>query len=83
MPVDSKPLGFEIVGAELGLELHSWHCHGYRHDVERELGVGSTCWDSSTGMKTPSGCSPGCLPVRDEAPLDVPWVVVQLAQLDP
>lgn len=31
--------GFEIVGAESGLSLHSWHCYMFAPDAARELGI--------------------------------------------
>ncbi|MEU0094594.1 hypothetical protein [Kribbella sp. NPDC006257] len=80
LPVPSSTLlGFEIVGAEATLQFHSWHCHDYLHEAERELGVRVNrlgLFDDHRDAER----------VRDwmlsqpatTAPKPVPWVVVSL-----
>jgi hypothetical protein len=35
----ARVLGYEVVGAQGLMELHSWHCHGYADDVAKSLGI--------------------------------------------
>lgn len=80
LPVPSSTLlGFEIVGAEATLQFHSWHCHDYLHEAERELGVSV----NQVGLFNDHRDAER---VRDwmvsqpaaTAPKPVPWVVVSL-----
>jgi hypothetical protein len=80
LPVPSSTLlGFEIVGAEATLQFHSWHCHDYLPEAERELGVRV----NQVGLFNDHRDAER---VRDwmlsqpatTAPKPVPWVVVSL-----
>jgi hypothetical protein len=80
---DAKVLGYEVVGVEEVLDLHSWHCHGYADQALAELGVGvnglcllRTYEDAQRVLQWM--CQ---LPV-DDAPAPVPWDVVALIELE-
>jgi hypothetical protein len=40
LPAEATILGYELVGAEMSLDFHSWHCHGYAAAAFEELRVG-------------------------------------------
>jgi hypothetical protein len=74
-------LGYEIVGAELTLDFHSWHCHGYADEARDQLGIrvndlgllGS--WEDATRVLDWMLDLPA-----DQAPAPVDWWVVALAR---
>lgn len=39
LPRGSSVLGWEVIGVEMTLSFHSWHCHGYAPDPRDELGL--------------------------------------------
>lgn len=80
-PVVGSVLGYEVVGAEVNLDFHSWHCHGYADAVSESLrirvnrlGLLSTYSDASEVLRWMLG-----LP-SSESPAPVPWVVVALCE---
>ena len=79
VPDRSTLLGYEIVGAEPALQFHSWHCHDYLHDAERELGIRVNQLglfdDQRDAVRVRDWML--SLPV-ERSPKPVPWVVVSL-----
>ncbi|NTW40219.1 MAG: hypothetical protein HGA44_10095 [Cellulomonadaceae bacterium] len=74
------PLGYEIVGAEHGLDFHSWHCHGYADEVHARLGISTNGYGLVPTHENAKAVLRWMLarPAR-EAPAPVPWCVVALA----
>jgi hypothetical protein len=78
---DAAVLGFEVVGAEMTLDFHSWHCHGYADEVRTALGIAV----NGLGLLQSLG---EARQVRDwmlrrppeQAPAPVPWTVIALAE---
>lgn len=72
-------IGFEVVGVEATLDLHSWHCHGYADEVVRDLGIRVNdlgllaTYEDAVGVLDWMLARPA-----DEAPAPVPWTVVAL-----
>jgi hypothetical protein len=72
-------LGYELVGAEPSLDLHTWHCYDYADALlasrgirVNDLGLLSTLADAQAALRWMTS-----LPDR-EAPAPVPWFVVAL-----
>lgn len=72
-------LGYEIVGAEESLDFHSWHCHGYADEVNKELGITLNEHGSLDSITDAHKVLTWMLnrPQKD-APKQVPWTVVAL-----
>jgi hypothetical protein len=74
-------LGYEIVGAELTLDFHSWHCHGYADEARDQLGIRVndlgllSSWEDATRVLDWMLDLPA-----DQAPAPVDWWVVALAR---
>jgi hypothetical protein len=79
LPSEAAFVGFEIVGAESGLNLHSWHCHGYAPEAQRDLGVQLTgdgllrTYEEAVRVRQWMLAMP-----PDEQPAPVPWAIVRL-----
>lgn len=76
----TRVIGWEVVGAEEYLDLHSWHCHDYAEDASAALEIGLTdrgllrTADDARRVLTWMLSLPS-----DDAPEEVPWTVVALA----
>ena len=73
-------LGYEVVGAEEGLDFHSWHCHGYADEVQAAVGVVTNDNGLIQNLAEARSVLTWMLERPDsEAPEPVPWTVVALA----
>lgn len=79
-PSTAQILGFEVVGAEVPLDFHSWHCHGYADEVLTdlqievgELGLFNTLEEAHRVRDWMLA-----LPAK-QRPAEVPWTVVGVA----
>lgn len=78
-PVHGQPLGFEVVGVESGLELHSWHCHGYADEALDELSLTLTDRGLLATEKDARAVRDWMLQLpADQAPKEVPWTFIAL-----
>lgn len=81
-PADAHWLGFEIVGAESNLSLHSWHCHDYAAVAEAELSVRLNALGLLANYDEAATVRRWMLDMpRDQLPAPVPWAVVRLGSL--
>jgi hypothetical protein len=79
MPTTAAALGYEIVGVEGSLQFHSWHCHNYLDEAQRELGVRINQHGMFDQHRDAEQVRDWMLsqPV-EKSPKPVPWVVVAL-----
>jgi hypothetical protein len=81
LPAGAAISGYELVGAEMSLDFHSWHCHGYAAEAFDELRVGLNefglidTYDQATRVLTWMLGQP-----PENQPTPVEWRVVGLAR---
>lgn len=74
-------LGFEVVGAEQYVDVHSWHCHGYADEAWERLGIRTNDKGLiSTYAEARAVLTWMCNLPDSEAPEPCLWTIVALAE---
>ncbi|GAA0353386.1 conserved protein of unknown function [Micropruina glycogenica] len=74
-----EPVGFEVVGIESDLALHSWHCHGYADQALAELSLTLNERGLLANAEDAQAVRDWMLQLpSDQTPKEIPWTFIAL-----